>query len=323
MKNRSKPFALAKLWGLEPLCATRDANAALTAAVWRVDDHRSRCFDTPPDPDTLIVVVYLEGSFRAISSIDGVQRFAGVRKPGQFIVVPPGRRWAVEMPQGLSASTVHIYLPTAVLRHCWDDGVMPPDAVDGIDGQRNAEINRLARLVVQETCSPGPASRVLLDSVALSLGVELRRHRRRESEAVAHATSGIPRWRLKRVHDLIMANLGKDLSLGELAAEAGYSVSRFCHAFKETTGLSPHRYVIQRRVECARDLVLEGRLTLVEIAAATGFSDQAHMTHSLRRYLFTTPKRLRHLAVDAAETEPMATSREDGRGRRSAIRIAR
>lgn len=304
MPIRFNPALLASLWGIDPEVATPRDNASLTAAVWRVNEPRDRCFDTPPDPDTLIITVYLEGTFRAISCVDGVKRFDGARRPGLFTVVPPGRRWTQELPEGAVAAAAHFYLPNEALRHCWDDGVVPFGAVDGIEAQRNPEIERLARAVVREMRSPGPASRVFLDSIALSLGVELRRHQLAGLAAVAHPTSGLPPRRLKRVHDVIMANIGKDLSLGELAAAAGYSVSRFCHAFKASTGLSPHRYVIQHRVEYARDLVLEGRLTLAEIAAATGFSDQAHMTHSMRRYLATTPKRLRDMTLAEVEARP-------------------
>ncbi|MCE4553280.1 AraC family transcriptional regulator [Roseateles cellulosilyticus] len=78
------------------------------------------------------------------------------------------------------------------------------------------------------------------------------------------------------------------LTLAALAAEVGMSRHQFLRAFTRLTGLPPHAYQLQRRVQLARRLILQG-LGLAECAAASGFADQSHMTRCFVRQLGLTP----------------------------------
>ncbi|CAG4913292.1 AraC family transcriptional regulator [Paraburkholderia gardini] len=93
-----------------------------------------------------------------------------------------------------------------------------------------------------------------------------------------------------RVIDYVEANLDQPLTLTELAAVAGLSVPHFKALFRETLGTPVHRYVIQRRVERARALLLEGRLSVTQIALETGFAHQSHMAHWVNRLLGAAPR---------------------------------
>jgi AraC family transcriptional regulator len=99
----------------------------------------------------------------------------------------------------------------------------------------------------------------------------------------------MPKYLLRRALDFIQENLGKNISLGDLAADARMSKYHFCHLFKRSTGLSPHRYVKRERIRRARQLLAEHRLSLVEISNEFGFSDQSHFTHTFRAALGVTP----------------------------------
>lgn len=77
-------------------------------------------------------------------------------------------------------------------------------------------------------------------------------------------------------------------TLAALAAEAGLSRYQFLRAFTRLTGLPPHAYLLQRRVQHARQLVRRG-LPLADVAAASGFADQSHMTRCFVRSLGMTP----------------------------------
>lgn len=72
----------------------------------------------------------------------------------------------------------------------------------------------------------------------------------------------------------------------------------FSRTFKVSTGLSPHQYVIQRRVGKAKRLLVNTDLPLIEIAYLCGFADQIHLAKHTRRLLRTTPKALRLLVPD-------------------------
>ena len=83
--------------------------------------------------------------------------------------------------------------------------------------------------------------------------------------------------------DYIEAHLDEDLSLAELAQVAGFSVSHFKPLFKNATGMSAHRLVMQHRVQRACELIAQGRMSMTEIALATGFAHSSHMARSIRR----------------------------------------
>jgi AraC family transcriptional regulator len=121
-----------------------------------------------------------------------------------------------------------------------------------------------------------------------------------------------------RVIEFIEAHLDQRLTLGELAALAGLSVPHFKVLFRETLGMPVHRYVIQRRVERAKTLLLEGRLSASQVALDTGFAHQSHMAHWMGRLLGVTPRELLFSRPgEATSASPSATSPERRDGSRS------
>ena len=98
---------------------------------------------------------------------------------------------------------------------------------------------------------------------------------------------------LKSVLKFIDANLEGDLSLEALARLSGVLTHQFAHAFKRKVGEAPHRYVLSRRIETARALLDQTEDSIADIAYATGFSSQSHMTTTFSRELGMTPAQLR------------------------------
>ena len=104
----------------------------------------------------------------------------------------------------------------------------------------------------------------------------------------------LPRGRLRAVVAYIEEHLGAAPSLAELAAVARLSPYHFARQFRAATGLPPHQYVITRRVERARQLLQAGtELSLAQVAARAGFSDQSQFSHHFRRLVGVTPGRFR------------------------------
>ncbi|MGF6778531.1 helix-turn-helix domain-containing protein [Paraburkholderia sp. GAS334] len=95
-----------------------------------------------------------------------------------------------------------------------------------------------------------------------------------------------------RVIEYIESNLDQRLTLTELAHVTGLSAPHFKALFRETLGMPVHRYVIQRRVERAKALLLEGRLSVTQIALEAGFAHQSHMAHWVNRLLGAPPREL-------------------------------
>lgn len=104
-----------------------------------------------------------------------------------------------------------------------------------------------------------------------------------------------------RVIDYIEAHLDQRLTLSELAALAAISVPHFKVLFRETLGMPVHRYVVQRRVERAKALLLEGRLSVGQVAIEAGFAHQSHLASWMNRLLGVTPREIARAAAQHAD----------------------
>ena len=107
--------------------------------------------------------------------------------------------------------------------------------------------------------------------------------------AVQHARGGLPPCVRRRVHDYIAAHLDQKITNDTLAQIAGLSTAYFCAVFKQTEGMSPHRYVLQYRVRRIQQLLVSTGMSLAEIADTVGFSNQSHCIQSFRKIVGDTP----------------------------------
>lgn len=107
--------------------------------------------------------------------------------------------------------------------------------------------------------------------------------------------SALPSYALKRVLERIECTFQSEISVASLAQEAGYSRGHFLKMFRMSTGTTPHRYVLQRRVEHARSLLKRRDIKIIDIAAECGFSSQAHMTQVFRECVGITPAQYRRI----------------------------
>jgi AraC-like DNA-binding protein len=98
---------------------------------------------------------------------------------------------------------------------------------------------------------------------------------------------------LKRVLDYVETHVDKNIELRALAATAELSLFHFARAFKVSKGVTPHAYILQRRIERAKRSLRETDLSLAEIARGSGFSDQSHFARRFRELVGTSPKAFR------------------------------
>lgn len=113
------------------------------------------------------------------------------------------------------------------------------------------------------------------------------------SLAVVEPVGGLPPWRLQRVFAYIRENIGREVSVAQLAKTVGMSQYYFSKLFKMSTGTTPHQYVMRQRVEKAQELLRDRGLGLAEIATRVGFETQSHFTSVFRHIVGITPKRYR------------------------------
>jgi AraC family transcriptional regulator len=103
---------------------------------------------------------------------------------------------------------------------------------------------------------------------------------------------GLPRAKLVRAVEYIQDQLDADLAVSGIAQAVGMSPFYFTRLFKESTGQSPHQYVVEARVRRAKELLTTGKFTIGEAAHHVGFVDQSHLTRHFKRVFGLPPKRL-------------------------------
>ncbi len=113
--------------------------------------------------------------------------------------------------------------------------------------------------------------------------------------APIEVVGGLPPRRLQRVFSHIRENIGRDLSVTELAQVVGMSQYYFSKLFKMSTGTTPHQYVMRQRVERAQEMLRETQTPLAEVATQVGFETQSHFTSVFRKIVGATPKHYREM----------------------------
>lgn len=153
-------------------------------------------------------------------------------------------------------------------------------------------LSNLVRALLPSLERPQDMHGLFVDQVSLAITTHLL-HRYGGGEAVAVGLPSLsPRLEM-RAKEFLDANLGRDVSVTEVAESCSMSRGYFIRAFRETTGVTPYRWLLTRRVERARQLVEETDLPLAEIATACGFSDQSHLSRHFVQVLGQPPGRLR------------------------------
>jgi len=99
---------------------------------------------------------------------------------------------------------------------------------------------------------------------------------------------------MRRVVDFVQAHLDQDLSLEALAQQTSFSPYYFARLFRQTTGESPHQFVLRQRIERARRLLKETDIPLAHVAIESGFANQSHLTRAFKQQYGLTPRAYRH-----------------------------
>ncbi|MFQ4139070.1 helix-turn-helix transcriptional regulator [Nodosilinea sp. PGN35] len=186
-------------------------------------------------------------------------------------------------------------LEPALLQQVGQDWVNPdriqllPQFMDTAD----SFIQSLVLALKAEVVSGGLGSSLLVDSLKTALVIHLLRDYCVTQPRLSSIAGGLSKTKRKQVKEYVDANLHQELKLVELAAIAQISPAYFARLFKQSEGISPHQYILQRRVEQAQALLRHSELSLAEIAVRVGFCDQSHLTRCFKRLVGITPTQFR------------------------------
>ncbi|MBW4451641.1 MAG: AraC family transcriptional regulator [Nostoc indistinguendum CM1-VF10] len=133
-------------------------------------------------------------------------------------------------------------------------------------------------------------SRLYAETMVNALSVHLMEHYSTRKPILKVYKNGLSRRQLQQVIDYIHEHLNQNLGLAELAALIPMSPHYFSQLFKQSTGMTPHNYVIHCRVQRAQELLLKREITIAEIAHLVGFASQSHLNFHCKRLMGVTPK---------------------------------
>jgi AraC family transcriptional regulator len=157
-------------------------------------------------------------------------------------------------------------------------------------GEQDDVLRLLGDDLVTELRSPSPCGRLRAEGLQLRLLARLLLNHSSLRRGVELPRTPLSKRRLSAALDFIEGSLGEEeLTLKRIAAEAGLSQFCFARSFRQEVGVPPHRYVLERRVLRARQLLGEPRRTITEVAYAVGFSSQSHLTKVFRGHVGLTP----------------------------------
>jgi AraC-like DNA-binding protein len=162
----------------------------------------------------------------------------------------------------------------------------------GIEDQR---VRLTLAAIGQEIEAPGLNSRLYIDSLLMLLLTQLMRCASNFAAPRRHAyvKGGLPNWRLKRAIELLETDRTKTPSLAELAGPLRLHPTSFCRAFKQSTGVSPHRYLLEHRVDRAKRMMEDRKRTLTEIAMDCGFRSSSQFSTVFKRITGVSPRNYR------------------------------
>jgi AraC-like DNA-binding protein len=132
-----------------------------------------------------------------------------------------------------------------------------------------------------------------LDQFGLILGAHLLQQYGVLHKTGRHSNGGLAPWQKRRASELLHENLQGHIRLSEIARGCGLSVSHFARSFKTSFGISTHQWLIQHRIDHAKQLMSQTSMSLIEIAIQSGFNDQAAFTHRFHQLVGVSPGRWR------------------------------
>ncbi len=220
-------------------------------------------------------------------------------KKGSFFLTTGGApydvRWRAVSPEPFEAMLVFVELPVLqrALKEVFGDDAAHARLRDA-SAFNDEELNSLLGLL-REELTRGQASPLFVEAVAQAVAVHLARTYGVADEEPHGSSPSLPGHKLRQITDWMAGHLVEEFSLGRLAAQAGLSKFHFQRLFKAATGVAPSRYHMDLRINEARRLLRETKMSVVDVALEVGYANPSHFARLFRRETGLTPSDYRRL----------------------------
>jgi AraC family transcriptional regulator len=273
----------------QPVISSRSSNWT----AFTVEFYRSRNVDVVTQCSHHTISVMTGDNCVVYQRRNGKELHATMRA-GEVIITPAGppKHWRFDD----EAEFIAVRMPPSFLQRIIDEeqGVTKrhTDLIDNFQ-TRDPHIEQLVKRLLGESMTKAYASKTYAEALATELAVHLLRNYCVTNRAAAEHAHGLPIYKLRRATEFIEENLREDLTLDRISEALAMSPGHFAHAFKTTTGMAPHYYVVQKRIDRARSLLRKTDLPIAEIAHRVGFPNQSHFSFAFRRVTGVTPRQFR------------------------------
>jgi AraC family transcriptional regulator len=160
---------------------------------------------------------------------------------------------------------------------------------------KDSRIKALMTAVNIERALGFPSGQLFLQSIEVALAAVLVQTYSLSMKARRPIKGGLSDIGRRNVMDLVRSRISEDISLADMAAVTGLSVTHFSRIFKKSMGESPHQFVLQQRVQCAKELLVSLNLRMIDIAVASGFKTQQHFARIFRKVSGLSPTEYQRL----------------------------
>jgi AraC family transcriptional regulator len=261
-----------------------------------VEHYRARNGDMVRETSAHVVTVFLGGPVVLVQARYGrvLQR---AMHTGEIIVAPAGG--PKELRHKGEAEVLKLWLDAEFFaRIVADVAATNSGRIELLDnfGTQDFDVESIARRLHHEAQADTFGSRLYAETLATELTVHLLRRYSTANLLPTRVVTTLPKFKVQRVADYINDNLAEDLPLERLSAMVHMSPWHFAHAFKRTTGLAPHRFLLRCRIERAKSLLRETNLPISEVAHQVGYPHQSNFSVAFRRITGHSPREFRNQA---------------------------
>jgi AraC family transcriptional regulator len=191
-------------------------------------------------------------------------------------------------------------VPRAALDVLADDANVP--RIDGLPhapgvGFVDETIRHLNLAAIAALQRPGQVSRLFVDHLTLAFVAHVTQAYGGMEPTTRLIKGGLAPWQERRAKEMLVADLTRATPLAEIAATCGLSSDHFARAFRRSTGLAPHAWLLKARVEHAMTLLRQPDPSLSEIALTCGFADHSHFSRVFTRHTGRSPGVWRRLSI--------------------------
>lgn len=224
-----------------------------------------------------------------VRSLDG-QRMRERRSAGDIAIIPAGI--AHHCSWDTPAQFMVLAIAPTLLQQVGQDWVNPDqiELIPRFMNESDGLLQSLFSTLKTEAAIGGMGSSLLVDSLKTTLAIHLLRHYCTTRPRLSSYTQGLSQTQLGFIVDYINDHLHQNLKLNDLAAIVQLSPYHFLRLFKQSTGVTPHQYILRSRIDRAKSLLQHSQLTIADIASRTGFCDQSHLTRQFKQLTGMTPK---------------------------------